>query len=63
MQVISHLKRQDNIKFAVGMASLDGGKPSAFTEGLLKKYENGSISSKELKENIIKEYESNKSNT
>jgi len=56
MLVTSRLKRQNDIKFAVGMASLDGGKPIAFTQGLLKKYENGSISSKELKENIIKEY-------
>lgn len=56
MQVTSRLKRQNDIKFAVGMASLDGGKPSGFTQELLKKYESGSILSKELKEAIIKEY-------
>lgn len=38
MQVTSRLKRQSEIEFAVGMAAIDGGKPSVFTQGLLKKY-------------------------
>lgn len=56
MQATSRLKRQNDINFAVGMAAIDGGKPSVFTQELLKKYENGAMSSKELKEAIIKKY-------
>ena len=56
MQVASRLKRQNEIDFAVGMATIDGGKPSVFTQVLLKKYEEGLITSKELKEDIIKKY-------
>lgn len=54
MQVTSRLKRKSDIEFAVGMAAIDGGKPSVFTQALLKKYEEGLITSKELKEAIIK---------
>lgn len=49
-------KREKQVKFAVGLAAMDGGKPSAFTERLLKDYEKGHISSKELKNEIIKKY-------
>ena len=56
MQVTSRLKRKSDIEFAVGMAGIDGGKPSVFTQALLKKYEEGLITSKELKEAIIKKY-------
>lgn len=56
MPVASRLKRQNEIDFAVGMAAIDGGKPSVFTQALLKKYEEGLITSKELKEAIIKKY-------
>jgi len=52
----SRLKRQKQINFAVGMASIDGGHPSSFTKRLLTQYENGSISSKELKKAIVKKY-------
>lgn len=47
------LKRQKQINFAVGMASIDGGRPNTFTKELLAHYEEGSISSKELKKAII----------
>ena len=43
MQVASRLKRQNEIDFAVEMAAIDGGKPSVFTQALLKKYEEGLI--------------------
>ena len=56
MQVASRLKRQNEIDFAVEMAAIDGGKPSVFTQALLKEYEEGLITSKELKEAIIKKY-------
>jgi len=56
MRDYSRLKRQKQINFAVGMASIDGGHPSLFTKKLLDEYENGSISSKELKESIVKKY-------
>ncbi|HLQ84491.1 MAG TPA: hypothetical protein VK121_11735 [Pseudogracilibacillus sp.] len=50
------LKRQKQVSFAVGLASIDGGRPSSFTKQLLIQYENGSISSKELKEAIVEKY-------
>lgn len=50
------LKRQTQVNFAVGMASIDGGKPSPFTKNLLTQYESGSITSKELKEAITDKY-------
>jgi len=56
MQVTSRLKRKSEIEFAVGMAAIDGGKPSVFTQALLKRYEEGLITSRELKEAIIKKY-------
>ena len=43
MPVASRLKRQNEIDFAVEMAAIDGGKPSVFTQALLKKYEEGLI--------------------
>lgn len=50
------LKRRKEINFAVGMASIDGGRPSSFTKKLLAQYEKGSISSQELKKEIEKKY-------
>lgn len=50
------LKRQKQVNFAVGMASIDGGQPSSFTKNLLIQYENGSITSKELKKAIVEKY-------
>lgn len=49
-------ERQKKVKFAVGMASIDGGKPSVFTKKLLSQYEKGQISSNQLKESIVKNY-------
>lgn len=34
MELKSRLERKNQIKFAVGMAALDGGKPTAFTQNL-----------------------------
>lgn len=56
MKENTRLNRLKQINFAVGMASIDGGRPSAFTKELLKQYENGSISSKELKKAIVEKY-------
>lgn len=50
------LQRRQNINFAVGMASIDGGQPSSFTKELLAQYENGLISAKELKIAIERKY-------
>lgn len=50
------LERIKDINFAVGMASIDGGKPSSFTKELLEQYANGLISSKQLKIAIEKKY-------
>lgn len=52
----SRLERKEQIDFAVGMASIDGGKPSAFTEKLLNQYEIGQLSAAQLKQAIIAEY-------
>ncbi|SDL29749.1 antitoxin VbhA family protein [Lacicoccus qingdaonensis] len=49
-------ERQSNVRTAVGLAAIDGGKPSDFTKKLLKGYEKGLISSKELKDEILKKY-------
>ncbi|HLR75544.1 MAG TPA: hypothetical protein VK077_09735 [Virgibacillus sp.] len=56
MKANSRLQRQKQINFAVGMASIDGGRPSSFTKKLLNEYENGSITSHELKKAIINKY-------
>ncbi|MFD1928908.1 antitoxin VbhA family protein [Sporosarcina siberiensis] len=52
----SQEERQKQIEFAVGMAAIDGGKPSAFTKNLLNQYENGQVSSSELKQAIVEKY-------
>ncbi|MFN3188834.1 MAG: antitoxin VbhA family protein, partial [Candidatus Paceibacteria bacterium] len=41
----SYIERQKQVKFAVGMAAIDGGKPSPFTQKLLERYEDGEITS------------------
>lgn len=56
MKVKSRLERQQQIQFAIGMAALDGGKPTIFTQNLLKKYENGDVSSSQLKQAILQQY-------
>ncbi|MFL9649849.1 antitoxin VbhA family protein [Exiguobacterium chiriqhucha] len=38
------------------MASIDGGKPSPFTQKLLKRYENGEITSTQFKQAIMNRY-------
>lgn len=49
-------EREKKVRIAVGLAAIDGGKPSDFTKNLLRDYEKGHISSKELKDEIIKKY-------
>ena len=56
MKINSRLERQKQIQFAVGMAALDGGKPTDFTQNLLNQYENGQITSAQLKQAILKKY-------
>lgn len=52
----SQVERQQRIQFAVGMAAIDGGKPTAFTQDLLNKYEIGEISASQVKQAIIEKY-------
>lgn len=52
----SRQERQKQVEFAVGMAAIDGGKPSAFTKSLLNQYENGQVSSSQLKQAIVEKY-------
>lgn len=56
MKLNSRLERQKKIRFAVGMAAIDGGKPTAFTQNLLKQYENGEVSENHFKKAIIDKY-------
>lgn len=53
MKSTSRLELQKQIQFAVGMAALDGGKPTAFTQNLLNQYENGQVTSGQLKQSIL----------
>ena len=50
------IERQKQVEFAVGMAAIDGGKPSAFTQNLLNQYEQGQVSSSQLKQAIVEKY-------
>lgn len=50
------LKRQKEIEFALGLASIDGGQASSYTEQLLKQYKEGMLSAREVREAIVKEY-------
>ncbi|TCI57268.1 hypothetical protein EVJ24_00385 [Exiguobacterium sp. SH1S21] len=52
----SYIERQKQVKFAVGMAAIDGGKPSPFTQKLLNRYENGEITSAQFKQAIMEQY-------
>lgn len=56
MKDYSRLKRQKQIQFAVGMTALDGGKSSTFTQNLLNQYENGQVTSGQLKQAILQKY-------
>ena len=56
MKINSRLERQKQIQFAVGMAALDGGKPTDFTQNLLNQYENGQVTSGQLKQAILQKY-------
>jgi len=49
-------ERQKRMRFAIGMAAIDGGKPTAFTRELLKQYENGHLTSQQVKQRILQEY-------
>ncbi len=53
---ISREERRKRIQFAVGMAAIGGGKPTAFTQNLLDQYENGEVSTSYLKQAIIEKY-------
>ena len=52
----SYIERQNQVKFAVGMAAIDGEKPSPFTQQLLNRYENGEITSAQFKQIILKQF-------
>jgi len=53
---ISQEERRKRIQFAVGMAAIDGGKPTAFTQNLLDQYEKGEVTTSYLKQAIIEKY-------
>mgnify|MGYP004476051243 CR=1 FL=1 len=49
-------KRKKQVQFAVGMAAIDGGKPTAFTKDLLQQYESGFISASDVRKGILAKY-------
>lgn len=53
---ISKPERQKRMRFAIGMAAIDGGKPTAFTRDLLQQYESGQLTSRQVKQRILQEY-------
>ncbi|MCG3088380.1 antitoxin VbhA family protein [Sporosarcina cyprini] len=48
--------RIKNVNFAVGMAAIDGGKPTPFTKDLLDQYEDGKISAADLRKAVLNKY-------
>ncbi|TCI77717.1 hypothetical protein EVJ20_07075 [Exiguobacterium sp. SH0S1] len=56
MDKLSYVERQKQVKFAVGMAEIDGGITSSFTQKLLERYETGEVSSGQLKQAILDHY-------
>lgn len=56
LNLISQEERRKRIQFAVGMAAIDGGKPTAFTQNLLDQYEKGEVTTSYLKQTIIEKY-------
>lgn len=49
-------KREKRVRFAVGMAAIDGGKPTAFTQNLLRQYEAGTVSASDVRKSILAKY-------
>ncbi len=56
MNLDSRPERQKRVRFAVGMAAIDGGKPTAFTQKLLEQYENGELTESQFKKAIFDRY-------
>lgn len=52
----SREERQKQVEFAIGRAAIDGGKPSVFTKNLSTQYENGQVSSSQMKQAIVEKY-------
>lgn len=48
--------REKQVRFAVGMAAIDGGKPTDFTQRLLDDYTEGLISAPHLRQAILEKY-------
>jgi hypothetical protein len=49
-------ERKKRVLFATGMAAIDGGKPTDYTKKLLRDYENGVLTSSEVKKAILAKY-------
>lgn len=50
------LRRENNVKFALGINSLDGVAPSNYCKELIKDYIDGKIDSKEVTKKLIDKY-------
>lgn len=49
-------ERKKRVEFAVGLAAIDGSKPTAYTQNLLEQYETGEITASQIKQAIIEKY-------
>ncbi|ALS78629.1 hypothetical protein AUO94_08125 [Planococcus kocurii] len=51
-----HEERKKRVQFAVGLAAIDGGKPTTYTQNLLEQYETGEVTANQVKQAIIEKY-------
>lgn len=56
MKNCSQLDRRKQTQYVIAIAAINGGKPTEFTQHLLKQYEDRQITSRELKQAIIQHY-------
>ncbi|MEE1131869.1 MAG: antitoxin VbhA family protein [Caryophanon sp.] len=56
MKNCSQLDRRKQTQSAIAIAAINGGRPTEFTQHLLKQYEDCQITSRELKQAIIQHY-------
>lgn len=51
-----HEERKKGVQFAAGMAAINGGKPTLYTQNLLEQFENGELTAIQVKQAIIEKY-------
>lgn len=53
---IHRYNREKRVEFAIGMAAIDGGKPSDFTQSLLNDFTDGRITADQLRQKVLEKY-------